>query len=127
MTDLTFSDLAEQAGGAAEEAAAEAAGESTGEWVTELVQTLDKRGLLEPLLFGPDGTAELQDQRQEARETADDDASGEGLNLDAGSIADAGRALMGELGEDVTVAEVVQICEKNPQLVDQQIEEHLGA
>lgn len=123
MTDVTFDDLVDGAGDAAAEATAE---QGTGEWVTELVQTLDKRGLLEPILFGPDGTAELREQRDEQREQATDAGDGDGApDLDADGVSNAGKAIMDQLGNDVTVAEVVDICEANPDLVNQQLDEHL--
>lgn len=131
MTDLTFEDLAEEAGAAAEEAAAGGSAKGTGEWVAETVELLDKRGLLEPILFGPEQGQELQEQtagryageEQEAGDDLEDDDGG--LSLDAEGIAEAGEAIMAQLGEDVTVAEVVQICRDNPALVNSQIEDHL--
>lgn len=132
MADLTFEDLVDEAGSAAEEAAAEtAAGKGTGEWVAETVELLDKRGLLEPILFGPEGAKEVNEAKGGPAGRLSDDAAGGdrddegGLDLDAEGIAEAGEAIMAQLGEDVTVAEVVQICRDNPQLVNQQIGEHL--
>lgn len=51
MGEYTLDDLVEErdAGKAAQEA------KSTGEWVTDLVDKLDDKGLLKPLMFGPDG------------------------------------------------------------------------
>lgn len=132
---LTFEDLAEEAGQAAEQASSSggsSSDESTGEWVMRTVELLDKRGLLEPVLFGPDGAAEVQQQVQnkaeqaaaERTEQGDGDGDG-GLDLDAESIAEAGKAVMEQLGDDVTVADLVAICESNPAMVNKQIQEAL--
>jgi len=127
MTDVTLDDLVDSAGDAAEEAA-EGSGKGTGEWVKETVQLLDERGLLEPMLFGPEGAQEVREQYQADAETAAN-ASGEdgddGLDLDAGTISEAGQAIMDELGEDVKVADLVTMCENNPELVNKKIHENL--
>lgn len=119
--EFSFEDLAEEAGEAAE--ATQAPGKSTGEWISETMELLDKRGLLEPMLFGPEGAKEVQEQ---VNEQAQADAGDGGLDLDAEAIADAGEAIMDELGEDVTVAQLVQICRDNPALVNKKISENLG-
>lgn len=136
MSGMTFDDLAAEAGAAAEQT--QGGGKSTGEWVAETVELLDKRGLLEPMLFGPEGAAEVREQMQqdaaaaaqeraasEGEPDAEGDGGGGGLDLDAEGIAAAGGAIMDQLGEDVTVAEVVEICEANPALVNKQIQENL--
>lgn len=128
--ELTLDDLAAQAGEVAEETAAETAEQGTGEWVAELVETLDKRGILEPLLFGPDNVEKVREAQGLGpdEEPAEDDAEGDdgdGVELDAEGIASAGEAIMDQLGDDVTVAEVVDICNANPAMVDQQLAEHL--
>lgn len=126
MTDITFEDLAAEAGAAGEAAAGGAAEKGTGEWMKETVELLDKRGLLEPMLFGPEGAKEMREQPEAPEpEAAVHDGDGDGLDLNAESVAEAGRAIMEQLGEDVTVAELVRICEDNPALVNKQIEEAL--
>lgn len=122
--DITFDDLAKEAGEAAEQT--QTPDKSTGEWMSETLELLDKRGLLEPVLFGPEKAAEVKQQTQkEAEEMAADRDDGDGLDLDAESIAEAGEAIMDQLGDDVTVAELVQICESNPSMVNKQIQEAL--
>lgn len=123
MTSISFEDLAAEAGAAAEQT--QEGGKGTGEWVAETVELLDKRGLLEPMLFGPEGAKEVAASNQEAAEAAAADREGGGLDLDAESIAEAGEAIMQELGDDVTVAELVSICEANPALVNKKIQEAL--
>lgn len=113
MPDVSLSDLTEEAADTASEAAG--SGQSTGEWMAETVKLLDKRGYLEPLLWGKEG---LPDEQK-----ADPTESEGGVDITASMIADAGRGVMAELGEDVTVAELVQICEANPDLVNQQLAE----
>lgn len=51
--DRTLQDLAEATSESSESGGG--GGESTGKWVNELVDNLDNRGLLRPLLFGVDG------------------------------------------------------------------------
>lgn len=121
MADISFDDLAAEAGQAAEEVAEE---QGTGEWVTELVETLDKRGLLEPILFGPDVAEPPAALEQEPADDGDGDG-GDAPQISAEQIAAIGEQIMAELGEDVTVAEVVEICRANPGLVNKQIEQNL--
>lgn len=120
--ERTLEDLVDQAGDAASEASEP--GQGTGEYIQQTVELLDKRGLLEPMLFGPDGAQELKEQSEPAG--GDGDGEGGGApDLDADTLAAAGRSIMDQLGEDVTVAEVVAICEDNPRLVNEQLEDHL--
>lgn len=127
MTDLSFDDLADQAGEAAEEASS-GGSQGTGEWVKETVELLDKRGLLEPMLFGPEQAEQVKEQADpKAGDDGDaGDDAGEGTpEISAETIAEAGEGIMEQLGDDVTVKEVVQICEDNPAVVNQQIEDNL--
>lgn len=125
MTDISFEDLAAEAGAAGEAAAGGGTEKGTGEWVSETVELLDKRGLLEPMLFGPEGAQQVQEQHQADAEAAAAESDDGGLDLDAESIAEAGRAVMDQLGDDVTVADLVEMCENNPGLVNKQIQENL--
>lgn len=124
MSEMTLNDLVDEAGDAAAEN--QSPEKSTGEWISETVETLDKRGLLEPMLFGPEGAKEVQDSNvEQAKAENDGDGDGDAPDIDAESIATAGEAVMDQLGDDVTVAELVQICRDNPALVDKQIQENL--
>lgn len=115
MTDRTLEDLVQDTAKETQQ------GQSTGEWVRETVELLDKRGLLEPILFGPEGAEQVQPEPAPAA-----DAEQGGIDIDAEQIAEIGEGIMGQLGPDVTVAEVVQICKDNPGLVNQQIAEFSG-
>lgn len=116
-------DLLDDAQDAAQDASS-SGGTADGQWVKETIELLDQRGLLEPILFGPDQApppgAEQPDQGGSGEESAPGSP-----DLDARTIEEAGYAIMDQLGEDVKVAEVVEICENNPQMVNQQLEEHL--
>jgi hypothetical protein len=122
MTEYSFNDLVDEAGEAAGDAAD---GQDTGEWIRDTVELLEKRGLLEPIIFGPEGAEQLAEQQDAGVEGGDVGGDVDGDDLDAATIADAGEAIMAELGEDVEVAEVVKICEANPDLVNQKLGEHL--
>lgn len=121
--DITFSDLAESAAAEATEAATQPE-KDTGDWLAETVELLDKRGLLEPILFGPEQAAEVQQQVQE--QAAEQVEQAGGMDLNAETIANTGERVMDQLGDDVTVAELVQICRDNPSLVDKKIADALG-
>jgi len=115
MTDIDLSDLTEEATQAAEDAASNT--QSTGEWAVDLVETLDKRGLLEPIMFGKDRLPDAEAAPDPTPTNTD------GVDLSADTIAQAGRGVMDQLGADVTVAELVEICENNPQLVNSKLDE----
>jgi len=155
MADLTLADLAEQAGvETAAEATADTASsgsgevvnESTAEFLTETIKTLEKRGLIEPILFGPDYMEQPVPEQQEQTTTENGDTEMSEIQLNAETVATAGRTIMskmgedvslddvlaetatavesikGQLGDDATVQDIVQIAENNPELVDQQLE-----
>jgi len=116
MVDIGLDDLTSEAAQTASDAAA-AADQSTGEWIADTVKLLDQRGLLEPLLWGPD---HLPTAKEQPDQLAQDSGN---LGISAHTIAEAGRGVMDHLGADVTVAELVEICENNPAMVDQQLEQ----
>jgi len=111
MADIGLDDLMSEAADTAGDAAEPS--QSTGDFLAETVKLLDQRGLLEPMLFGKE---RLADPNPDPVETAG------GVNISAETIAEAGRGVMDQLGSDVTVAELVDICEANPQLVNQQLD-----
>jgi len=158
MSDITLKDLAEDAGVAATEASgsgggsgsAAAAGgsDSTAEFFTEVVKTLEKRGLIEPMLFGPENAQKMQQTEQQPTTNDNDDAKEmSGLQLNAETVSTVGRGIMSTLGDDATlddvvdeaqeaadgikaqlgpeatVADVVQIAENNPAMINQQLDD----
>ena len=133
MTDISLGDIAadtatnEVAQTAAKETAAEVAtggGESTAEWMFKLVDNLEERGYLGPLLFGPDGMKELQGSAP-APAGEDVEAAGGGTEINAESIADIGKEVIDHVG-DRKLSEVVTMCEQRPQQVNMLINQKLG-
>lgn len=127
MTDLQLGDLSAGSSGTAEaaaDAAQEAAGDGkgTGEWAMEIFDRLDDRGLLEPMLFGPDSNI----SKQEPSDQGGDGEQGGGVDLDADAIADVGKTVIDTMG-DVRISEVVKFAENNPEQVNQLIEQKMGA
>lgn len=128
MTDISMSDLAassagETASGAAEAAADAATDESTGEWAMKIFDRLEEKGLLEPILFGPESNiSETQTPAGEGQ-TTEGGESGE-VAVDADQIAEIGKTVIDTLG-DVPISEVVKYAESNPEQVNQLIEQQL--
>jgi len=110
MVDIGLNDLTTEAAQTASDAAA--TDQSTGEWIAETVKLLDQRGYLEPLLWGKERLPNYdQPEPVQAVEPT----------ISADTIAEAGRGVIDALGEGVTVAELVEICENNPAMVNQQL------
>lgn len=121
MTDLKIGDIS--AGSSGETEASETStddGKDTGEWLVEIFDRLDERGLVEPVLFGPDSNI---NQTPSAEPPEQD---GDGVDLDADAIADIGKTVIDTMG-DVPISEVVKYAEQNPEQVNQLIEQKLEA
>lgn len=137
MTDISLGDIAaetateETAKAAAKEtaeaAASEAAGgESTSEWIFKLVDRMEERGYLGPLLFGPDGMKELEGSAPApAGDGAAVEAAGGGTEISAEAIADIGKEVIDHVG-DRKLSEVVTMCEQRPEQVNMLIQQKLG-
>lgn len=136
MTDVSLGDIAadtatnEAAKTAAKETAKEAAseaasGESTAEWMFKLVDNLEQRGYLGPLLFGPDGVKELEGSAPAPADTATNEATGGGTDISAEAIADIGKEVIDHVG-DRKLSEVVTMCEERPEQVNMLIDQKLG-
>ena len=134
MTDISLGDIAadtatnEATKTAAKETAKEVAtggGSDTAEWMFKLVDNLEQRGYLGPLLFGPDGVKELQGAAPApAGEQAAAPAGG-GTEIDAESIASIGKEVIDHVG-DRKLSEVVAMCEQRPEQVNMLIDQKLG-
>lgn len=111
MADIGLEDLMSEAADTATDAAEPR--QSTGEFLAETVKLLDQRGLLEPLLWGKERLPDNDPEPVQA----------DGVSISAETIAEAGRGVMDQLGSDVTVAELVEICEANPEVVNQQLDQ----
>lgn len=123
MTDLTISDISAGNSAETDTSGGETATEdekSTGEWLVEIFDRLDERGLVEPVLFGPDSNISKQTPDGQPAEQG----GGDGMELDADAIADVGKTVIDTMG-DVPISEVVKYAEKNPEQVNQLIEQKL--
>lgn len=122
MTDLSIQDLkADMDAQLPDDPDSEDGG---GEWVRELVDMLDQRGYLDPLIEqslgvqGPAGSAPVQaDGGDPAPEPA-------GVDLDADAVSQFGKLVIDSVG-DVPMSTVVQYAESNPDQVDRLIEQAL--
>lgn len=136
MTDLSIGDIAADTAtsGAAGEAAKEtaeaaakeaASGESTAEWMFKLVDRMEERGYLGPLLFGPEGVKEMQGSAPAPAGEGNAEATGGGTEISAETIADIGKEVIDHVG-DRKLSEVVAMCEQRPQQVNMLIDQKLG-
>lgn len=141
MTDISLGDVAadtakqtakDAATDAATEKAAEAAssgGTDTAEWFMELVDRMDQKGYLGPMLFGPEGMEQMGGSAPEQAPAEATAATGGGssgdMDLSAESIAEFGPLVIDKLG-DRKISEIVQLCRKHPDRVNQLIENELG-
>lgn len=131
MTDISLKDLS--AGEVAQDpqkakAATEAAGEAaeaekgTGEWLSEVIDKLDEKGLIEPILFGPDSNISQESSPDQAANVDPKEAPAE---IDAEQIAKFGKLTIDYVG-DVPISEIVKLAEEEPEKVNQLIETQLG-
>jgi hypothetical protein len=116
--DLTLDDLAGGAGEAADAAdqatnAAEQAADS-GESLMELIEFVDDRGYLEPLLFGTDALS--GDTQTDATMNTDTDTDTD-VELSAKNIAALSERIINQVG-DVPLSKVAQFAEQNPDKVN---------
>jgi len=140
MTDISLGDVAadtaketakDAATDAATEKAAEAAssgGADTAQWFMELVDRMDQKGYLGPMLFGPEGMDQMggsAPQQAPAETAATGGGSSDGMDLSAESIAEFGPLVIDKLG-DRKISEIVQLCRSHPDRVNQLIESELG-
>lgn len=124
MTDIELGSLSEGGGEAAEaaKAAAEEATEEagTGEWLLEFTERLDDKGLLEPLLFGPENAGQSNGEVPAGRPD-----QGEGPpEINAETVASIGKKVIDTMG-DVKISQVVIYAEENPEQVNRLIEQEL--
>lgn len=139
MTDLTLEDLVSEPEPASTEVATEAveavettaSDEAGGEWLLELWDRLDDKGMIEPLLFGPE--AGQQGPREQAQPQHDPnpieeenslseetEASQDGSDLDADDLAQFGKMVIDYSG-DLKISEIVKMAEREPETVNMMI------
>lgn len=130
MTEISLGDVSNLGEQAAEEAATEAAGEvaagdeNTGEWMMELVDRLDDKGLLEPILFGKDGAIPDADASV-ADQAGEGGGEGGSKQFDADTLASIGKKVIDQAG-DLQISQIVQLAEQHPDRVNAMIEEEMN-
>lgn len=122
MTDLTLEDLAgggSDAAGEAAKAAAEETAES-GESLMELVDFLDERGYLKPLMFGIDDTTATDAPATNDAPAADGDTTG--VELNAGNVTRLADTIQERVG-DVPISRIGEFAAENPERVNDLIKQ----
>lgn len=120
MTDYTIDDLVE----AGTDDGAGDDGGGSGEWVMDLVDRLDEKGYLGPLIFGPDA-AEIDDMdRQEPAPDAGADMGADDVKGALLQVYDRAEQIPG-LSDDPTVGELIKLIDGNPEMADQLLNEYL--
>lgn len=131
MTEIKLGDISETPTGEAAEKTAEAAAEAategtdTADFLMDMMDRLDEKGLLEPVLFGkdaiPDADASVADDP--AGDEGEIEAGGE--SIDAEDVAAIGKKVIDTAG-DLQISQVVQLAEQNPEQVNRLIESEIG-
>lgn len=118
MSDLSIEDLKADM----EEQNDSAEDSGGGEWISDLVDKLDDRGYLDPLIqhsLGVDGSPTTGASNVEPVET---DGGGESSGISAGDVSKFGTMVIDSVG-DVPMSQVVKFAEDNPEQVNQLIEQ----
>lgn len=116
MTDLTLEDLAGAATGG-DEPDTDDAGAASGESLLELVEFMDERGYLKPLMFGIDAggdDGEPIDRENTAGQTE--------VELNAETIAALADRIVESRVGDVPISRIGEFAQSNPEKVNQIIE-----
>lgn len=117
MTDITLEDLAGSADDAADAAdSAEAVAES-GESLLDMVEFLDERGYLGPLMFGNDAPTTDAQPTTDATPAAEGGGGGAGVELNAANISALAEEIQAKVG-DVPISRIGQFAEDNPERVN---------
>lgn len=118
MSDITIEDLKADMESQTDTGGGE---ESGGEWINELIDTLDSRGYLDPLIQHSLGMEDMNPSTGAApAEPAETD--GGSVALDAADVAQFGKMVIDSVG-DVPMSKVVEFSESNPEQVNQLIEQ----
>jgi len=113
MTDLSLEDLAGSAGETAESASETA---ESGESLMELVEFMDERGYLEPLMFGLNNDETETETVEPSTENAPS-TDGEGVPLTAGNIERLAATIQQRVG-DVPISRIESFAAENPEKVN---------
>jgi len=125
MGDYTLEDLA------GEKDTASSGSSGSGQWVVDMIDKLDDRGYLQPLIFGPEGgrsPEEMQaDQTPSEPGGQPEPAGGVGADDVKGlllQLYDNAEQIPG-LSDDPTTSEVLKLIDGNPEVAERLIEEYL--
>ena len=113
--DLSLEDLANTDG---TEAAAEAAAETaeSGESLMDLIEFMDSKGYLQPLMFGMDNN-DTTDSAEPATDNAPAASSGDSVPLNATNIERLAARIQSQVG-DVPISRIESFAENNPEKVN---------
>lgn len=104
-------------------------GGAFGENLLEVVKYLDQRGHLGPLLYGP-GNAPGNAPREVTSDGGGDaqalPSGGGGGDMDMNAIVSGLKTLGDVEGYDMTLRELIQLIEGNPEQARQLIQQHVG-
>jgi hypothetical protein len=114
MTDVTLEDLASGSGGDAAKDAAKETAES-GESLMELVEFMDERGYLQPLMFGMDNNDTTDPVEPDTNAPATSD--GDGVPLTAANIERLAGVIQERVG-DVPISKIQSFASSNPEKVN---------
>lgn len=125
MGEITIDDLVRDD---AEQSASDGSdGSGSGEWVTDLIEKLDDRGYLEPLIFGPEAAGSVDDARPEPDTTGQSDGpqiDADGIKTALLAVYDNAEKIPG-VSDDPTVGELIKLIDAQPEAANKLIEQHL--
>jgi len=111
--DLSLEDLAGTAADKATDSSNDTA--ESGESLMELVQFMDERGYLQPLMFGLDNNETTEPATDNPANAPATD--GDSVPLTAANIAKLSDRIQGQVG-DVPISKIGQFAESNPEKVN---------
>jgi hypothetical protein len=126
MSDLTIDDLAADEGATVESGGSGDGGDSA-EWVTDLIDRLDEKGVLDALIaqqVGADPEALAAEAPAVEADHGGADAAEAGIGAD--DVARIGKVVIDQYG-DVPISQVVKAAESDPEAVEEAINAALGA
>ena len=128
MGEMTLEDLADTSS-----SASSSSGGSSGEWVTDLIDKLDEKGVLEPLIFGDTRSMDeiRDDGEQQTEQTEQTEQADQAPDLDAERLKDVMLQVYDNTGmipgvdDDPRLSDLIKLVDSNPEMVDKLIEQHL--
>jgi hypothetical protein len=120
--DLSLSDLAggDDSGGGSDSANSGGSGGDGGESFKDLLEFLDDRGMLEPLMFGNNANGGDAQTPNPNPNPDGDGGESTGKELNATNIAAFGRMVKGQFG-DVSLSQIINMADANPDRINQAI------